>query len=113
MKKLKFKENECSEPVSLDIKTFEKYMADRCLNVISNGVTTHVIGNPDIKHYDIDKIQDAVLGLIVNLVDYDTLKVSESFKESRVQASPELILTAKKNGNNIVFNSVVVKPEFE
>lgn len=115
MKTLRFNERENSEPVSLPIKTFEKYMKDGCEKVLCDGVVTHITRNPDITNFDPDKIRSAVGTLFAEAIDpnYGSPRVVDEFEESRIAASSEIIVTVKREGDSLVFNSVVVRPEFE
>ena len=62
MKTLKFKEEPCADPISVDYGTVTDYSSER--HILINGILTHLVSTLKENSYDGDKMKDSIASLI-------------------------------------------------
>lgn len=68
MKTLTFKKKEIIEPLVINKEEMVEFTKPENINILLNGIVTHIIGSKDLLRYDSDNIKDCIKKIIFEVI---------------------------------------------
>lgn len=68
MKTLTFKKKEIIEPLVINKEEVVEFTKSGNINILLNGIVTHIIGSKDLLRYDSDNIRNCIKEIIVEVI---------------------------------------------
>ena len=68
MKTLTFKKKEIIEPLVINKEEVVRFSKEENINILLNGIGTHIIGSKDLLRYDSDNIKDCIKKIIIEVI---------------------------------------------